>query len=274
MSGRRTFAQPGLKVTKQIQIPWQQHSGRTDKIRLFRPRFRRPDKGNIRHRLADIIMLMVLGRASGHVARSKIIEFGRHNLNGFRKMGMLRNGVPSEATLCRVERGIDELSMAERMREFAQNYHARVLKGKAGMEIICVDGKALPGTVLANGGSTDIVDMIRKKGGDFLIELKANQRELRYGIEDRIRTHTPLYSYTEGPELGHGRIETRIYRIHDGLAMIADREKWGGRMTVVEYESDTISKSTGAHSTERRLYVTSLAATPPCWALSCERIGP
>ena len=189
-------------------------------------------------------------------------------------MGMLRNGVSSEATLCRVERGIDELSMAERMREFAQNYHARVLKGKAGMEIICVDGKALPGTVLANGGSTDIVDMIRKKGGDFLIELKANQRELRYGIEDRIRTHTPLYSYTEGPELGHGRIETRIYRIHDGLAMIADREKWGGRMTVVEYESDTISKSTGAHSTERRLYVTSLAATPPCWALSCERIGP
>ena len=137
MSGRRTFAQPGLKVTKQIQIPWQ-HSGRTDKIASSVPDFRRPDKGNIRHRLADIIMLMVLGRASGHVARSKIIEFGRHNLNGFRKMGMLRNGVSSEATLCRVERGIDELSMAERMREFAQTYHARLLNDKAGMEIICV----------------------------------------------------------------------------------------------------------------------------------------
>ena len=53
------------------------------------PDFRRPDKGNIRHRLADIIMLMILGRASGHVARSEIIEFGRHNLNRFRKMGML-----------------------------------------------------------------------------------------------------------------------------------------------------------------------------------------
>ena len=62
MSGRRTFAQPGLKVTKQIQIPWQ-HSGRTDKIASSVPDFRRPDKGNIRHRLADIIMLMVLGRA-------------------------------------------------------------------------------------------------------------------------------------------------------------------------------------------------------------------
>ena len=72
-------------------------------------------------------------------------------------MGMLRNGVLSEATLCRIEQGIDELAMAERMREFAQTYHARLLKDKVGMEIICVDGKALRGTVLASGNSLDIV---------------------------------------------------------------------------------------------------------------------
>ena len=29
-------------------------------------------------------------------------------------MGMLKNGVPSEATLCRVENGIDDLAMADR----------------------------------------------------------------------------------------------------------------------------------------------------------------
>ena len=60
------------------------------------PDFRRSNKGNIRHSLADIIMLMILGRASGHVVRSEIIEFGRHNLNRFRKMGMLRNGQPEQ----------------------------------------------------------------------------------------------------------------------------------------------------------------------------------
>ncbi len=33
----------------------------------------------------------------------------------------------------------------------------------------------------------DIVEKIRKKGGDFLIELKANQPSLlRYGVEDRL----------------------------------------------------------------------------------------
>lgn len=121
------------------------------------PDFRRTGRGNIRHCLADIIMLMILGRASGHVARSEIIEFGRNNLNRLRKMGMLGNGVPSEATLCRVEYGIDELSMADRMQEFAEAFHRKLLKDNAFMEIICVDGKAERGTVLENGSSPDIV---------------------------------------------------------------------------------------------------------------------
>ncbi len=55
------------------------------------PDFRRCDKGNLRHRLRDIIILMILGRTCGHVGRSDIMEFGNHNLNKFRKMGMLKN---------------------------------------------------------------------------------------------------------------------------------------------------------------------------------------
>ena len=278
------------------------------------PDFRRSGKGNIRHRLDDSIMLLMLGRAYGCVGRADIIEFGRHNLNKFRKIGMLLNGVPSEPTLCRIEQGIDEIAMADRMQAFAQAYHNKLLKDNE-MEIICVDGKAERGTVLENGCNPDIVsayspstgitlatescqeksneikavprliakmdvtgkiitadamamqkdiiDCIRKKGGDFLIELKANQRALLYGIEDRLKTRTPIRSYTDGPELGHGRIETRTYRIYDGLDMIADKQKWGGNMTVVEYVSDVVNKSTGKHTIEKRLYVTSLPTHTP-----------
>ena len=279
------------------------------------PDFRRLDKGNIRHRLADIIMMMILGRVSGHVGRADIIEFVRYNLNKFRKMGMLRNGVPSEATLCRVEQGIDDAAMADRMQEFADEFHRELLKAGRDREIICVDGKAERGTVQENGRNPDIVsaysfntgiilatepcheksneikavpllidkidisgkivtadamsmqkdiiDKIREKGGDFLIELKANQPSLRYGVEDRLKLHVPLFSYTEGPELGHGRIETRTYSIYDGLEIIADKEKWGGNMTIIEYEADTVKKSTGVHTQEKRLYVTSLPAHTP-----------
>lgn len=279
------------------------------------PDFRRSDKGNIQHRLADIIILMILARECGCVGRADIIEFGHLHLNKFHRLGILRNGVPSESTLCRAENGINDHAMADRMQDFAGAFHKELLKKGCGMEIICIDGKAERGTVLKNGRNPDIVsaysfntgmtlateacqeksneikavprlidkldiagkivtadamsmqkdiiDKIRKKGGDFLIELKANQRSLRYGVENRLKGHTPLYSYTEGPELSHGRIETRTYSIYDGLDIIADKEKWGGNMTVVEYESDTIKKSTGAHTSERRLYVSSLPTDTP-----------
>lgn len=277
--------------------------------------FRRTNKGNIRHSLADIIMLIILGRASGCVGRAEIIEFGRHNLNKIRKKGMLRNGVPSEATLCRVENGIGTLGMAEKMRDFAEVFRSELHRSELGREIICIDGKAERGTVQENGRNPDIVsaysfntgitlatvaceeksneikavpvliDMIdisgkivtadamsmqkdiiskiRNNGGDFLIELKANQPSLRYGVEDKLKGHAPLYSYTEDPELAHGRIETRTYHVYDGLDIIADKDKWGGNMTIIEYESDTVEKSTGKHTRESRLYVSSLPTDTP-----------
>lgn len=277
------------------------------------PDFRRLGKGNIRHKLSDIIILMIFARASKCVGRSEIIEFGRYNLNKFLKLGMLKNGVPSEATLCRVEQGIDDTALADRMQAFMEAFHGKL--SKAGKEIICVDGKSERGTVLENGRNPDIVsaysyntgitlateacreksneikaiprlidkidisgkivtadamfmqksviDRIRKNDGDFLIELKANQPSLRYGVEDRLKGHTPVYSYTEEPVLGHGRIETRTYRVFDGLDIIADKEKWGGNMTIIEYESETVKKSSGAQTSEKRLYVSSLPASTP-----------
>lgn len=121
------------------------------------PDFRRTYKGNIRHRLEDIIMLMIFARASKCVGRADIIEFGNHNLNKLRKIGMLRNGVPSESTLCRIENGIDDLNMADRMKEFARKYRRELLDECGIGEIICIDGKAECGTVLANGRNPDIV---------------------------------------------------------------------------------------------------------------------
>ena len=68
-----------------------------------------------------------------------------------------------------------------------------------------IDNSILP---IVPAMQKDIIDRIRGKGADFLGELKANQPSLRYGVEDRLKEYKPLYSYTEGPELGHGRIET------------------------------------------------------------------
>ncbi len=63
----------------------------------------------------------------------------------------------AEATLCRVENGINDAEMADKMREFAEVFHRELLKADRGREIICVDGKAERGTVLENGRNPDIV---------------------------------------------------------------------------------------------------------------------
>ena len=304
--------------TAKIHNKFETRSSIMDELRAFASSvsdFRRLDKGNFRHRLDDIIMLMILGRIAGHIGRADIIEFGRHNLHKLRKMGILKNGVPSESTLCRVENGIDDMDMADRMQQFAKLFLDRLLAECRIIEIICIDGKAERGTIQENGRCPDIVsaysfntgivlateacqeksneikavpilldkidvegkiitadamsmqkdiiEIIRKKGGDFLVELKANQPSLRYGIEDRLGKHTEVYSYTEGPELAHGRIETRTYRIYDGLDIITDKEKWGGNMTIIECESSTVKKSTGTRTSEKRLYVSSLSTDTP-----------
>ena len=279
------------------------------------PDFRRTGKGNIRHKLSDIILLMVMARVSGFTARTEIIEFGRYNLKRFQSMGMLEPGVPSEPTLCRVEQGIDKNGLALRMSEFMQKFYRELTRNNAYADIICVDGKAMRGTVQKNGRNPDIVsayspskgitlateaceeksneikavpalldkidisgriitadamsfqkaiiDKIREKGGEFIIELKANQPSLRYGIEDGIEGLVPESVHTVGPELGHGRIETRTYSVYDGLELIHDRQKWGGNLTVVVFESETTIKSTGETTWDRRFYVSSLPTCAP-----------
>ena len=129
------------------------------------PDFRRSNKGNIRHRLRDMLILIVFARASGRVGRVDIIDFGRSNLGRFQKMGMLKNGVPSEATLCRVENGIDDTSMANRMQKFAESLLSKLGRERGGRDIICVDGKATRGTVLTNGRNPDIVSAYSPAAG-------------------------------------------------------------------------------------------------------------
>lgn len=279
------------------------------------PDFRRTNMGNIRHQLGDIVMLMILARMSRCVGRADIIEFGRHNLRKLQSLGLLNNGVPSEPTLCRVENGIDELGFSGQMAVFSNAFHNEIAKACSSMEMICIDGKAMCGTVQDNGRNPDIVsaytpstgitlateackeksneikavpllidkidvagrlvtadamsmqkeiiDKIREKDGYFLIELKANQRALRYGVEDKIRYAAPQFTYTEGPELGHGRIEQRTYNVYDGLELIADKDRWGSNLTVVEFVSNTTNKSTGTETTETRLYVSNLPVDTP-----------
>ena len=102
-----------------------------------------------------------------------------------------------------------------------------------------------------------IIDCIRDNGGNFIIELKANQKSLRYGLEDNIKTAMPTSVYEEDAALGHGRIESRTSKTFSGDTLIKDKEKWNGTLTVLEANSLTEKKSDGKKSSEIRLYLSS-----------------
>ena len=272
------------------------------------PEYRRTSRGNFKHKLEDILMLVILGRLSKCITRAEILQFGKRHLKRLQSKGLFPYGLPSEATLCRVFQSIDDEKMADRMSAFAEVFRKEI--SASATDIICIDGKAMRGTLYDNGRNPNIVsayslrsgftlatdvckeksneiksvprlldkldvsgcvvtadamscqkgiiDKIRGKGGDFVIELKANQRSLRYGLEDSIKATTPTDNYKEGPYLEHGRIESRVCRIFRGEELIADREKWNGNLTVIEILTSTEKKSDGRSTSEQRLYISSL----------------
>ena len=87
------------------------------------PDYRRTDKGNYKHKLEDILLLVILGRLGKCITRPDIIRFGERNLKRFRSLGILLEGVPSEPTLCRVFKHIDDEAMSGRMSEFTAAFH-------------------------------------------------------------------------------------------------------------------------------------------------------
>ena len=272
------------------------------------PEYRRTSRGNFKHKLEDILMLVILGRLSKCITRAEILQFGKRHLKRLQSKGLFPYGLPSEATLCRVFQSIDDEKMADRMSAFAEVFRKEI--SASATDIICIVGKAMRGTLYQNGRNPDIVsayslrsgftlatdvckeksneiksvprlldkldvlgcvvtadamsfqkviiDKIRDKGADFVIELKANQSSLRYGLEDSIKTATPTDIYKESPCLEHGRIESRVCCIYCGEELIADREEWNGNLTVIEILTSTEKKSDGRSTSEQRLYISSL----------------
>ena len=84
------------------------------------PEYRRTSRGNFKHKLEDILMLVILGRLNKCITRAEILEFGKHHLKRLQAKGLFTYGLPSEATLCRVFQSIDDEKMADRMSAFTE----------------------------------------------------------------------------------------------------------------------------------------------------------
>lgn len=233
-------------------------------------------------------------------------------------MGLFRkSGLPSESTLCRLEKSIDDEKLADALSGFAhkssQNKKSNYLRA------IAIDGKCMRGTIQDDGRAPNIVgaysvddqrtvatvlcdkksneikagpklidkvcnlydgesnivftadamqcqsDFIKKiieHKTHFLVEVKSNQKALRWGLEDNMKTTNDVGVYSEDATLSHGRIESRICKKYRADNLGVDTTKWGKSLIVISIETFSIQKNTGAQSRESRIYLTDLDMSP------------
>jgi len=120
------------------------------------PDYRRMNKGNCKHKLSDMLLLVILARACGCETRKDIVAFGTIHLSYLQDhLGILAKGCPSEPTLCRMEGGIDDITLASLVSTLSRKYVSE--HDGANRRHIAIDGKFMLGTKIGDGRSPDVV---------------------------------------------------------------------------------------------------------------------
>jgi predicted transposase YbfD/YdcC len=100
-----------------------------------------PRAENVRHDLADILIIAFLAVLCGAQTCCEMAEFGHAKLKFLKRFLKLRHGVPSHDTFSTVLRMIDPKALDKAFGSLSQQLVAKLAKGG----VIAVDGKALKG---------------------------------------------------------------------------------------------------------------------------------
>jgi predicted transposase YbfD/YdcC len=137
------------------------------------------------------------------------------------------------------------------------------------LAMLSIEGATV--TIDAMGCQREIAKQIVDKKADYILALKGNQATLRedvelFAAEQKANgfkdTETSFHKTVDG---GHGRIETRNYRVLHDVSWLQEHHSWPGLKGIVMVES---TRETGNKiETETRFYITSLTD-------KADRLGP
>lgn len=120
--------------------------------------YRRTKKGNFKHPLSDLILLVVLCYLDGQIYYKDCIAFAERNLGRLQSTyGILKNGVLSVSTLCRMSQCVEHEMMSDMLQGFANRFADQLNDQE--IRVISVDGKAPRGTINENGRNPDIISI-------------------------------------------------------------------------------------------------------------------
>ena len=264
------------------------------------------------HNLQEIIITAVVAVICGCDNFCEIQEFAEERIVWFKRFLLLKNGIPSHDTYCRVFAILDPKEMELAFISWMKSITA-LSKG----EVVALDGKALRGsaekgtrkqaihivsawasengvalgqvktseksneitaipelikllnlegcivTIDAMGTQEKIAKSIRDAKADYLLALKGNQGQLRRDVEYSFETAEEAdYEGFESDcfsesSKGHGRTETREYKILKKLDWFPEKEAWQDLKSICMVTcTRTVS---GKTSQETRYYISSLS---------------
>lgn len=114
-------------------------------------------------------------------------------------------------------------------------------------------------TIDAMGCQKAIAEKIREKKGDYILQVKDNQKDLREQIEKIFSKQNTKNEHIE-LENGHGRMEKRVCGVIDDLRFLDGKEEWKDCKTIVVIKSEIYQKKTQKKSESVRYYISSADA--------------
>lgn len=115
-------------------------------------------------------------------------------------------------------------------------------------------------TIDAMGCQKEIAKDIRKKGADYVLAVKGNQKELSQQVQK-------MFSIEDGTseqntDCGHGRVEIRKCTVIDNLTFLDCKKEWKDLNCVIKIEAERFDKLSKKQSNETRFYISSLRNSP------------
>lgn len=123
------------------------------------------------------------------------------------------------------------------------------------LDMLAIQGAVV--TIDAMGCQKEIAKKIIKKGADYVLMVKDNQKDLNEQVEKIFELYIDKNS-DETIDSGHGRVETRKCEMIDDLRFLDDSEQWYKLKSVIKISSIRYVKKTKKQSQETRYYITSL----------------
>jgi predicted transposase YbfD/YdcC len=126
------------------------------------------------------------------------------------------------------------------------------------LEVLALEGTIV--TIDAIGAQRSIAGAVLAKGADYVVALTGNQGSLYEDVAlfCREASHDEAWDIATTTDGDHGRIERRECSACGNIEWLQQHHKWPGLRSVAQVTAHRTDKRTGATTSEKRLFISSL----------------